>query len=99
MFSWLKEGRRKKVLEQPFPPEWLEHLERNVPQYRHLAEEEQLRLQDGLRIFKEEKYWEGCGGLELTDEIEVTIAAQACLLILNLENDFYPNVKSLFIYP
>ena len=30
-----------------------------------------------------EKDWEGCNGLELTDEIRVTIAAQASLLLLN----------------
>ena len=47
----------------------------------------------------EEKDWEGCGGLEMTDEIRVTIAAQACLLILNIEHEYYRRVTSILVYP
>ena len=44
-----------------------------------LDEEERSRLRDLVRVFVEEKHWEGCGGLEMTDEVRVTIAAQAAL--------------------
>ena len=47
----------------------------------------------------DEKDWEGCGGLEMTDEIRVTIAAQACLLILNIEHEYYRRVTSILVYP
>lgn len=46
-----------------------------------------------------EKHWEGCGGLELTDEIRVTIAAQACVLLLHRESEYYPRVTSILVYP
>src|SRR5205807_2129933 len=39
------------------------------------------------------------GGLKITDEIQVTIAAQACLLVLGLEHNFYDRVLSILVYP
>jgi len=46
-----------------------------------------------------EKKFEGCGGLELTDEIRVTIAAQACLLLLHRETDYFPELDVILVYP
>jgi hypothetical protein len=46
-----------------------------------------------------EKSFEGCGGLTLTDEIKVTIAAQACMLLLNRKVQYYPNLYSILVYP
>lgn len=99
IFSWLKQRRRRKILASPFPPEWLPFLEKNVAHYRHLTREEQARLQDSSRIFIAEKFWEGCGGLVMTPEIQVTIAAQACLLVLNLEHNYFDRVKTILVYP
>jgi MtfA peptidase len=99
LLHWLREKKREKIRAAPFPERWLGVLESNVPHYRDLTAYEQEALRDDLRIFMEEKHWEACGGLELTDEIQVTIAAQACLLTLYLPNDYYPNVRSLLIYP
>jgi len=99
MLGWLRERRRNKIREEPFPGEWLEILEKNVPHYASLSPDEQAKLRGDLRIFIVEKYWEGCAGLALTDEILVTVSAQACLLSLHLDNDYYPDVRSLFIYP
>ena len=67
--------------------------------YALLSEEEQAHLQNLAKVFIAEKHWEGAGGLELTDEIRVTIAAQACLLLLGLPHDFYRNVASIVVYP
>lgn len=99
ILSWLRERRRRKFLAAPFPTAWLPYLERNVAHYRHLAPDEQARLRDNLRVFIAEKHWEGCAGLELTEEMQVTIAAQACLLALGLEGDPYRNVLSILVYP
>lgn len=100
LFSWLTGQRREKVLAEPFPDEWEPYLRRDVPHFEFLSPEEQQRLRDLVRIFVAEKSWEGCGGLELTAEIKVSIAAQACLLLLGLENhNFYNNVQSILIYP
>lgn len=56
-------------------------------------------LQSLIQIFIAEKYWESGGGLELDDEIRVTISAQACLLLLGLEHNYYRNVQSIIVYP
>lgn len=56
-------------------------------------------MRDELRVFVAEKNWEGCGGLTVTDEMKVTIAAQACLLTLGLEGEPFRSVLSILIYP
>jgi MtfA peptidase len=99
MFSWLQRRRRAKLLALPFPPKWLTFLHKNVAHYQHLSEEEQTRLRNDLRIFVSEKHWEGCGGLEITDEIKVTIAAQACLLVLGMRHNYFDRVSSILVYP
>lgn len=50
-------------------------------------------------MFLAEKNFEGCGGLEMTDEIQVTIAAQACILLLHCPHDYYPGLVSIVVYP
>jgi Mlc titration factor MtfA (ptsG expression regulator) len=97
MFSW--HNKRKRIRTAPFPDAWLEYLETNVPHYGCLSADDQEALRGDLRVFMAEKYWEGCGGLVLTDEIRVTISAQACLLTLRLPDKCYPNVRSILVYP
>ena len=100
MFSWLKNRRRRQLLAEPFPKEWLTILKRNVPYYAFVSPDQRDRLRDDLRIFIAEKQWVGCNGLEVTDEMRVTIAAQACLLLLGIEANYhYDRIKSLLIYP
>jgi Mlc titration factor MtfA (ptsG expression regulator) len=99
LFSWIKQRRRRKILAEPFPNGWLTILRRNVPYYELLTETEQAKLRDDTRVFIAEKYWEGCGGLKMTDEIKVTVAAQACLLLLGIEHDYYPMLQSILVYP
>jgi MtfA peptidase len=99
MWSWFRKRRRKKILAVPFPSEWEGHIQSSIPYYEHLNKEEKKRLQNLIQIFITEKHWLGCGGLELTDEIRVMIAAYACLLILALPNNYYRNVKSIYVYP
>src|SRR5262245_31198829 len=99
IFTWLRRRRRQRILAQPFSAEWLTYLQKNVAHYRHLTEAEQARLRDDVRIFVAEKHWEGCGGLSMTDEIRVTIAAQAMLLVLGLEHNYFDRVQSILVYP
>ena len=99
MFGWLAKKRRRKILEAPFPFEWEAIIRKNMAHYKLLDEDEQRRLRERIAVFMAEKNWEGCGGLELTDEIRVTISAMACLLILNLPRQDYENVESILVYP
>jgi Mlc titration factor MtfA (ptsG expression regulator) len=99
VFTWLQRWRRAKILARPFPPDWLAYLRKNVTHFQYLSEEEQARLRDDLCIFIAEKHWEGCGGLKITDEIKVTIAAQACLLVLGMKHNYFDRVLSILVYP
>lgn len=99
MFHWIRDHRRAEARKRPFPPEWETFVRANVAHYCLLDEAERTELRAMIQVFLEEKHWEGCGGLELTDEIRVTIAAQACLLQLGLPHDYYRNVYSILVYP
>ena len=99
MFRWLTERRRKQLTQAPFPAAWEDIIRGNVAHYCLLTDAERAHLRALIQIFIAEKYWEGCGGLELTDEIRVTISAQACLLILNLPHNYYENVETIIVYP
>ena len=99
MFGWFKNRRRKRLRSQPFPSTWLTIIKKNVPIYNRLPQADQEELQGHVQIFLDEKYFEGCGGLELTEEIKVTIAAQACLLLLHRETDYYPRLITILVYP
>ena len=99
ILRWLRNRRRRKLLESPFLPVWLDYLRGNVAHYRFLSDVEQAKLRDDVRIFVAEKHWEGCGGLAMTEEIQVTIAAQACLLVLAFEHNYFERVQSVLVYP
>jgi len=96
---WLKTRRRRQLAAKQFPEEWLKILERNVGYYRLLPQEDRSELQRHILVFVGEKRFEGCGGLEMTDEIKVTIAAQACILLLHRKTDYYPSLHSVLVYP
>ena len=102
MFDWLlrpiRHARRASLLEQPFPTEWEPYIAR-LPFFQALDDRGRGRVRDDLRVLVAEKNWEGCGGFTLTDEVRVTIAAQASLLLLNIEHDYYRHVTSILVYP
>ena len=83
----------------PFPDEWEKILAKNLGIYRHLPDTLKEQLRSDIKIFVHEKRFEGLGGLEMNDEIKVTIAAEACMLLLNRENRDYPGLSSILVYP
>ena len=96
---FLVERRRRKVRERPFPPAWREILERRVPYVRRLPSDLRRQLERHIQVFLAEKRFIGCGGLAISDEMRVTIAAQACLLILNRRTRYFPNLLQILVYP
>src|SRR5207244_164301 len=78
---------------------WLQIVHRNVGHYQWLKSGQQKQLRDMARILMAEKFWEGCNGLVITDEVKVTISAQAALLLLGLEHDYYDRVPTILVYP
>src|ERR1700690_1037665 len=99
MFHWLRDHRRAEAQKRLFPSEWEDFVRVNVAHYCILDDGERAELRAMIQVFLEEKHWEGGGGLDLTDEIRGTIAAQACLLQLGLPHDYYRNVESILISP
>jgi Mlc titration factor MtfA (ptsG expression regulator) len=99
MLGWLSKRRRDRILAEPFPDEWNDIIDRNVALARRLTRAERTRLAQLVQVFIAEKHWEGCGGLELTEEMQVTIAAQACILVLGRDDSLYSDVASILVYP
>jgi Mlc titration factor MtfA (ptsG expression regulator) len=100
VFDFLFKGKRREALRgSPLSPELSSIVRRNVPYVARLSAEDQRELEGHIQVFLAEKSFEGCGGLELTDEIRVTIAAQACILLLHRETDYYPDLVSILVYP
>ncbi len=98
-FGNRRQRRREKARRRAFPQEWLDILTRNFPRYSRLPTADQEELRGHIQVFLTEKRFEGAGGLKITDEIRVTIAAQACLLLLHRDTDYYPGLSSIIVYP
>ncbi|MYM64466.1 zinc-dependent peptidase [Pseudomaricurvus sp. HS19] len=94
-----RERRRQLLRSTPLAPGWLALLQSDFPLYRRLPADLQQKLQGHMQVFMAEKVFVGCDGFVVTDEVRLLIAAQACLLILNNGNDYYPTFESILVYP
>ena len=99
MYHWLRDHRRKKILTESFPFEWRRILEEVVRHYSFLNVDEKYHLEQLIQVFIAEKKFIGCDGLEMTDEIQVVIAADACMLILGLPHDLFRKLETILVYP
>jgi MtfA peptidase len=102
MFDWWRRLSRAEVIAEPFPAGFREHVLRRVPCAELLRDDELGKLETLVRIFNSEKTFEGAGGLELTEEMRVTVAARACLLVLwrvELDSPLFPDLETIIIYP
>jgi MtfA peptidase len=99
MIGWLRRRRRRRIGARTFPPEWRRFLNANFAQYEWLASDERARLDALTQILVAEKNWEGCNGVVMTDEIKVTIAAQAGMLAIGLADEYFESILSVLVYP
>lgn len=74
-------------------------LKRTLPFFDRLPQDQQERLRAKINAFLAGKHFYGCAGLEITNEIRITIAAEACLLILNHRGEVYPGLQAILVYP
>jgi Mlc titration factor MtfA (ptsG expression regulator) len=95
---WVK-LRHDRLIAKPFPKHWLDIIESYIAIYRYLSVEQQQQLQGSIQIFLKEKQFIGCLGLQVTEEMKVTIAAIACLLLFSDRKTYFPNLRSILIYP
>jgi Mlc titration factor MtfA (ptsG expression regulator) len=97
--AWRQSLRKQRIAATPFPTRWRKILKQQLPLYRALPADLQLRLKKLIQLFLAEKQFIGCAGLEITDEIRINIAAQACLLMLNRPTQLFPNLTTILVYP
>jgi MtfA peptidase len=91
--------RRQRLRRQPFPAAWRAIVRQRVPQVRRLPADLQLQLKRHMQVFLAEKRFVGCGGLVVTEEMRVTVAAQACLLLLNRPAGYFRGLREILLYP
>jgi MtfA peptidase len=99
ILTLLKERKRRRLRNRPFPNKWLKLIQRHIVFFHRLSASDRAELLGHIQVFLAEKRFEGCSGFEITDEVRVTIAAQACLLLLHRRTDYFPGLLTILVYP
>ncbi len=99
MLGLLRNRRRSRLRSLPDDPSWTRVLEHRFVAFRRLPAEDRAELLAHTRVLLAEKRFEGCAGFEVTDEVRVLVLAQASLLLLHRETDYYPKLLSILVYP
>lgn len=90
---------RRTLLSAALPQHALEVLRRRVPLYNRLPTAQQEVMHGCINRFLFDMAFVGCNGFEVDDEVRLTVAGNACLLIFNRERKFYSGFESILIYP
>ena len=96
---FLRKRRRKRLLAEPISSIWRRTLQEHFAHYRFLGPAQRTKLENTARIIESETYWEGCGGLELDDRMQILISANAALLVLENQAGYFEHVTSVIVYP
>lgn len=94
-----REYKRDNIRNRPFNKQWRKIIQQRMPYFRQMPADLQLQLKQHIQVFLAEKNFIGCNGVKINDEIKITIAAQACLLLLNRKTDYYPKLQTILVYP
>ncbi|MFT6269313.1 MAG: Mlc titration factor MtfA (ptsG expression regulator) [Alphaproteobacteria bacterium] len=94
-----REYKRSETRRLPFKKQWRKIIQQRMPYFKTMPTHLQLQLKQHIQVFLAEKRFIGYNGIIITDEIRVTIAAQACLLLLNRRTDYYPKLRTILVYP
>ncbi|MCC6160925.1 MAG: zinc-dependent peptidase [Nitrosomonas sp.] len=100
MFWYLEKWRRRWILKRKFisEPVWRAVVDQ-LPFLQGLTAEECTRLREWVTLFLHDKKINGVQGLVMTEAMGVMIAVQACLLILNLDLEYYDDWAEVIVYP
>jgi hypothetical protein len=99
IFGLVKHRRRRRLRARQFPKKWLALIQHHIVFFNRLSAGDRAELLGHIQVFLAEKRFEGCGGFAITDEVRVTIAAQACLLLLHRRTDYFPDLLTILVYP
>ncbi|MBC7404740.1 MAG: zinc-dependent peptidase [Cytophaga sp.] len=89
----------QRAIARPFPAHFSKILRKNIPVYSRMPTDLQMQLKRLVKQFLHEKKFLGCDGFEMTDEVMVTIAAKASMLLLNRPTRVYSDLKMILVYP
>ena len=100
MFGFFKRRRRERVLREARIDDaaWNRALD-DYSFTRVLNADERMRLKQRVILFLAEKPINGAGNLTIDNGARLAIAIQACMLILNLDLDWYKSWTEVIIYP
>ncbi len=90
--------RRKQLLATPLTPEQRTVVERLVPLVRRLPDPLRLSLEGKMNLFMDQVTFRGQNGLEVNEAMQLSIAAQACLLVVS-SPVWYDTLRNVLIYP
>jgi Mlc titration factor MtfA (ptsG expression regulator) len=90
--------RRNRIAGRPFPAAWRDIVRRRVPLASELPAAQQLRLKKHIQLLLADVPFIGCAGLDVDDDMRVTIAAQAAFLLLGRGGSF-GNLREVLVYP
>jgi MtfA peptidase len=99
VLGWWRRRRRNKLRARPLPDGWSDALARNAPFVKRLADADRARLLDDVKVLVAEKHFIPAGGMTITDEVRVTIAAAAARLTLRLDVALYDDLTEIVVYP
>ncbi|WP_379547906.1 zinc-dependent peptidase [Qipengyuania sp. DSG2-2] len=89
---------RQELLAKPLTPQQRAVVERLVPLVRRLPQPLRLKLEGKMNLFLDQITFRGLNELEVSEEMKLSIAAQACLLIVN-SPAWYDTLRNVLIYP
>jgi Mlc titration factor MtfA (ptsG expression regulator) len=99
VFGLFKAWKRRRLARRPFPRRWLPILEQRVPFFGQFPDPLRQRFRELLKVFIWDKHFIGAGGMEITDEVRVVIAAAAVRLVLHLDLSLYDRLTEIVVYP
>jgi Mlc titration factor MtfA (ptsG expression regulator) len=99
MLNWFKNRRRKRILRTPWPSSWDSILTNNVGHFKGLSLIDKNKLKTITKIIVSEKNWEAHDGLVMSDEIKITIAGTAALLLLGVDDFYFDRVNTIIVFP
>lgn len=100
VLSRLGAWREQRALERRAIPDdlWRLTLAR-LPFVARLGDDDQAELRRLCSLFLDRKEFHGVGGLEVTDDMALVIAAQACLPVLRLGLAYYDGFVTIVVHP
>ncbi|MEM6857663.1 MAG: M90 family metallopeptidase [Pseudomonadota bacterium] len=90
--------RREALLAAPLTPDQRAVVEQLVPLVRRLPTDLRLKLEGKINLFLDQITFRGKNGLEVSEPMRLSIAAQACLLIVN-SPVWFETLRNVLVYP